>query len=81
MIASWFSMNEKSMKPRVICRRVGWSSRGAFEQNLRRGGVKWSCARKINHPNQERECRNGGDEHPMAPGEIQILAQVKRALG
>jgi hypothetical protein len=35
---------------------------------------------QIDYAYEERQCRNRGDEHPIAPYEIQVLAQVKRTL-
>src|SRR5258708_33664991 len=66
----------------VVIGRTGirWSPCGAFEEHLGCRGVKRGRARKIDHPDEEHECRDRGDEHPMAPDEMQILVHVKRAL-
>jgi hypothetical protein len=35
---------------------------------------------QIDHAYEEQQCRNRSDESPIAPYEIQVLAEVKRAL-
>jgi len=59
------------------------SSPGALvllEQNLRRRSVERDRAQQINDANEQRDCRNCADEHPIPPNKIQVLAQVECAL-
>src|SRR6266700_3984287 len=67
----------------IIIGRTGirWSLCGAFEEDLGCRRVKRGRTCKIDHRDEEHECRDRGDERPMAPDEMQILAHVKRALG
>ena len=80
-IASWFSMIRIIVDAVIVDDGIqAWSFLALLEQDLGCRGVERGCAHKIDHAHEQRECRNRGDEHPMAPDEIQILAQVKRAL-
>ena len=48
-----------------------------LQQDLGGRGVERGRAHKMDHANEEHECRNRDDEQPIAPDEIEILAQVE----
>src|SRR5262249_54872578 len=50
-----------------------------LEQNLSCRRVQWSCARKVDQSDKQREASNRTNELPMSPCEVQIFAQVKPA--